>query len=251
MKLLVLALISVLLSLSPACADNLPIKKILFVGNSYTGQNDMPYMVQKILNSNLDKQYGYVTGQIIQGGKKLSDQVKSGEMVEALRQDKYDVVFLQEQSTTLFYSNERPLSAEAFTQLIDEIRKHGAEPVIWSTWPRKPGNEFYQPAGFKNLKTPKDFLDMAFMIDEFSRSISKQTGAAYVPVGGYWAGLMQTSPDLDLYEPDGSHPNVKGSYLAALLIARRLSGSAPQADAWAPAEIDEAQNKILYTALNH
>ena len=44
------------------------------------------------------------------------------------------------------------------------------------------------------------------------------------PVGLAWSRVVRERPELDLFSPDGSHPNSLGSYLAACVIYSTVTG---------------------------
>ena len=75
-------------------SDTITELNVLFLGNSYTYYNNLPYLVQKLANS-----VGLVLNhdQNTPGGAKLKDHV-SGTSISKIRQGGWDVVVLQEQS---------------------------------------------------------------------------------------------------------------------------------------------------------
>ena len=48
-----------------------------------------------------------------------------------------------------------------------------------------------------------------------------------MPAGDAWLAAWRRDPDLRLYGPDGFHPTVLGSYLAALVIYGGLANAPP------------------------
>jgi hypothetical protein len=49
----------------------------------------------------------------------------------------------------------------------------------------------------------------------------------FLPAGEAWRAALRRDPALPLYSPDERHPSAVGSYLAALVIAARLTGVEP------------------------
>ncbi|HEY1212843.1 MAG TPA: hypothetical protein VGE93_04340, partial [Bryobacteraceae bacterium] len=47
------------------------------------------------------------------------------------------------------------------------------------------------------------------------QGLAEATGARVIPVGLAWDQFRRLRPEIDLYEPDGSHPSTIGSYLVA------------------------------------
>lgn len=229
--------------------DSLPEKWILMVGNSYTFANDMPGMLEKMLNADGSRSHTYRISLIAAGGAKLADHVRSQSVAAQLQERSYAFVFLQEQSTTSFYTNEAPRSDAAFGTLIDLARQHGAQPVVFSSWARKAGNIFYtDPRRYSNLLRPRDPKDMTIRLDAVYRQIAGKYGAAYIPLGAYWWSLLQARPQTELYIADGSHPSINGSYLMALLAYRHIAKDIP-ADIWHPAQMEPAYKDMLVNLL--
>ena len=129
------------------------------------------------------------------GGASLAAHWNRGEVQKRLAAQKWNAVVLQDQST-------RPLRAlksmqEHVRRFVDETQTSGAKPYLYMTWARK-----NDPASQANIVT-------AF------QGLAKATGARVIPVGLAWAQFRRLRPEIDLYEPDGSHPSIIGSYLAA------------------------------------
>jgi hypothetical protein len=129
------------------------------------------------------------------GGASLAAHWNRGEVQKRLAAEKWNAVVLQDQST-------RPLRALKSMQVhvrrfVDDIQISGAKPYLYMTWARK-----NDPASQANIVT-------AF------QGLAKASGARVIPVGLAWDQFRRLRPEIDLYEPDGSHPSIIGSYLAA------------------------------------
>lgn len=59
------------------------------------------------------------------------------------------------------------------------------------------------------------------VIDNY-REAAEVNEAILLPVGEVWKAYLEDSGDLDLYGPDGFHPSLKGSKMAAEVIVDRL-----------------------------
>jgi hypothetical protein len=57
------------------------------------------------------------------------------------------------------------------------------------------------------------------------RLAAQDVGGILLPAGDAWLAAWQIDPSLSLYGPDGFHPTVTGSYLAALTIYGGLTGN--------------------------
>lgn len=168
--------------------------RVLFVGNSYTTRNDMPTIVASLLEASIHGMR--VTAETLAfGGASLAAHWNRGEVQKRISVQKWDAVVLQDQST-------RPLRAlksmrEHVRRFVDLIQNSGAMPYLYMTWPRK-----YDPTSLADIATA--YQDLAV-----------ETGAKVIPVGLVWDQFQSLRPGFDLYDPDGSHPSVIGSYLAA------------------------------------
>jgi hypothetical protein len=168
--------------------------RVLFVGNSYTTRNDMPTMLARLLEASIPGMQ--VKAEVLAfGGASLAAHWNRGEVQKRLTDQNWSAVVLQDQST-------RPLRAlksmqEHVRRFVDKIEVSGAKPYLYMTWARKD-----DPASQANIVT-------AF------RGLAEATGARVIPVGLAWDQFRRLRPEIDLYEPDGSHPSVIGSYLAA------------------------------------
>jgi hypothetical protein len=76
------------------------------------------------------------------------------------------------------------------------------------------------------------------------------TGGTVVAAGDGWIAAWAHDASLPLYGPDGFHPSPMGTYLAALMLARHLTGEALPAIAVPGVNADARQLKILDAAAN-
>ncbi len=59
---------------------------------------------------------------------------------------------------------------------------------------------------------------MQFQVDIGYLGIAQELSARVAPVGYAWLLAMDQNPQLDLWQADGSHPSVQGTYLAACVF---------------------------------
>ena len=60
------------------------------------------------------------------------------------------------------------------------------------------------------------------------RAAAKAAEAKILPAGEAWQEALSRDPKIALYQADNLHPTPAGSYLAALVITRGLTGVAPK-----------------------
>lgn len=221
-RLLFLAL--ALCALATAFAADAP-KRILFIGNSYTGVNQLPVVFGEILKS-----AGAGTPVIkssTPGGQTLMQhctvQPKS---LAAIDEGSWDVVVLQGQSQEAARAevNEK-IRADFLAgarQLCERVRAKspGARIYFYETWARHP--DFWTAKDF-NPEVGKDPKEMQARIRKWYAEAAKLCQAtAVVPAGDAWELNDQEPNPLRLHQKDNSHPEFIGTYLNALVFYRVL-----------------------------
>jgi len=184
---------------------NTPLK-ILFVGNSYTYCNELPRLLEALAEA-ADDVPSLATDQITPGGCTLQRHWTETGARAAIARRRHDLVVLQEHSTRPITD---PWLTEKFAGLLHkEIKAAGAETVFYLTWARE-----HLPETQRHLT-------------DTYRRIARACGARVAPVGEAWKRALRARPDLVLHAPDHSHPNRKGSYLAACVFFASLFGRSP------------------------
>jgi hypothetical protein len=198
--------------------------RILFVGNSFTARNDLPGLLTGLAAAR---------GKVIEhrlisvGGASLRTHWNAGEAEKEIRKGKYDYVVLQEQST-LPVKNAKRMHENI--RLFDEVIKEaGAKTVLYLTWARQHAPESQQA------------------ITEAYTSIGKELGATVVPVGVVWQKFLAKHEQPVLYDRDGSHPSLAGSFLAACVFLSVLLDQEPSKDGANVAGLTENPKGLLQT----
>jgi hypothetical protein len=145
---------------------------------------------------------------ITPGGVSLEDQWNGGTAREVLRRGKWDYVVLQQGPST------RPESQADLKKWAaiwgDEIRKHNAAPALYMVWPfRHQGDHGFELAS------------------QSYRAGATAAKGLILPAGEAWREAIRRDPAVGLYTEDDLHPTPAGSYLAALVITRGLTGVQP------------------------
>ena len=86
---------------------------------------------------------------------------------------------------------------------------------------------------------------MQGLVQSGYRQLSKATGVPLVNVGKAWNDVTEAQPGFSLYQADGNHASVHGSYLTALVMFQNLSGLSPETTTWRPSGVDEQQAVYL------
>jgi len=190
--------------LDPAPSEPL---RVLFVGNSLTAMNDLPATVAALARGAGRRPVEYAT--VAPGGVNLEDHWNLTGARDALLAGPWDVVVLQQGPSSLPESQEN-LRTWA-TTWADLARAHGIRPALLTVWP----------------ETERSYAFPAVV--QSYRAASVAARATLLPAGPAWLAAWRRSPKLRLYGPDGFHPSVLGTTLAALVVYTRLTGTPPSA----------------------
>ena len=195
--------------------------KLLFIGNSYTFFNNLPATVCALSARDGEP---WTAERYLRGGAGMRthlcdnfgiaanrgpycqelDPVRVGVLTRLL-ETKWDAVVLQGQSMDTVRT---PDDFFAYGKaLADLVRSSGSGRVLlYQTWARQ------------------HFPEMQCVITRHYDRLAAAAGCEVVRVGEAWARVFAERPDFVLHTPDRSHPNPCGSYLAACMFYRALSG---------------------------
>ncbi len=204
-------------------------KNVLFIGNSYTGYNNMASMVSTCATSAGDA-INFDTH--TPGGSTFLQHSSNSTVQEKIAQGNWDFVVLQEQS-------QRPAFPDAqvanqvypyASQLDSMIRHHNpcAETVFYMTWGRKNGDATNCPT-WPPVCT---YEGMDSLLHLRYKIMAEMNDAIVAPVGAVWNYIRQNHPEIELYNPDESHPSLAGSYVAACCFYTTIFRKTPQAITW-------------------
>lgn len=169
--------------------------RVLFIGNSLTYWNEMPWMTRQVATS-LGAKPPLVTAFNGGSGASLRQHWERGRALRAIRERPWDYVVLQAQSTEIL---RRPDATEKYARLFDEeIRKSGARTVVFLSW------------------IPRDSGSPQSKLTEGYQKLARSIGAIVAPVGVAWERLLRDG--YELFDGSGVHPNLNGSYLAACVF---------------------------------
>ena len=192
-------------------------KRILFIGNSYTYFNDLPSLVQQLAES---AGHEFEVESSTSGGKSLKWHFYNSTAVSRIENESWDFVILQDHSLQAIEEPEKFHSS--ITAFSDRIKGAGATPLLFMTWSRQ------------HLPEMQDAITREYT------SAAKNTSALLAPVGEAWRDALSADEDLILHTSDLTHPNLLGSYLAACVIASTITGIKPSA----PGNICQSTNIV-------
>lgn len=195
-------------------------QRVLFLGNSYTAANNLPQLFASVAASAGD---AAVVDANTPGGFTLQ-----GHTTNAVSQQKlkaggpWDFVVLQEQSQLpSFPPTQVATSVFPFANALADstVAFHPcAEVVFYRTWGRK----FGDAGNCANWPPVCTYAGMDSLLALRYQQMADSNRAWVSPVGEVWRYLRQTQPNLELYDSDGSHPSLLGSYAAAVCFYSTL-----------------------------
>lgn len=197
--------------------------RVLFIGNSYTYANNLPLIFSNLSASG---NKNTVTDISAPGGYSFENHYSNPETISKIKMGNWNFVLLQEQSQMPVIPYYRFNFTYPYAILLDSIIKsYGQQTVFFVTWGREAGGEqcinSYCSPVFINYYHMQDSLTASY------RMIADSVNALTAPAGEAWRIARTLNPLIDLWDSDGSHPSLKGSYLAACLFYKKLFNQSP------------------------
>ena len=218
-----------------SAAGDTPLK-VLFIGNSFTNQNDLPTIF-----GNLVMDAGWQPATVVNAsvvGQTLQYHTTNAATLAQIDAGGWDCVILQEYSTRPTDSpndaNANPAQFKAdATWLYDRVKLTSptAKVVLYATWARQETNSYY-PTYSPDRDTMQAQLNFHYhdaaenYIPAHSTAAVK-TDVLVAPVGEAWH-LNYHGDNVMLHATDKYHPNQAGSYLAGLVIYGTIYGRSGQ-----------------------
>lgn len=172
---------------------------VLFIGNSLTYSNDLPNLVK---TKAAQKGITIEIKMIAKPNYAIIDHWNDGEIQEEIATKKYDFVIIQQGPSSQPYGREVLIEyGEKYSEL---CKNNDAKLCYFMVWPSV---TYYQT--FEGVI--KNYSDAASI-----------NNAILCPVGEVWKEHFDATNNFDYYGPDGFHPSLKGSEIAADVIVRYL-----------------------------
>lgn len=184
-------------------------RKVLFLGNSYTYVNNLPQILEQIAASAGDV---LIYDSNLIGGYTLQDHYGSNISRNKILADNWDYIVLQEQSQRPTFVNPA-LFFNAFLNLSSFISQNKPCSQISSfmTWGYLNGDIQNCPIN----PAVCTYDGMQNLVSDRYMEVSGYHESEVTPVGTVWRYIRANYPAINLYQSDGSHPSLEGSYLAA------------------------------------
>ena len=177
---------------------------VLFIGNSLTYWNEMPWMAEQVAKS-LKLEPALHADSSVRGGASLRYHWEKGRAVRAIREKRYAYVVLQPQSSEIMNEPDETLR---YAKLLDEeIRRSGAKTIIFQTWAPR-GSQHSQAA-----------------YNARYQQLARTLGASIAPVGAAFDAME--AQQLTMIDSSNVHASLAGSYLSACVFVATLYGRSP------------------------
>lgn len=172
--------------------------RVLFVGNSLTYFNEVPWLFSEIVGSRRPEP-PVVARFSGASGMSLEQHWRREEALRLIRTQRWDYVVLQEQSARPLLDPES--HRRYLERFVAEARRRGAAPVIFETWPLS--TDHHKHPGLRARY----------------RQLADELDVPLVPIRTAWETAIAAG--IDLYR-DTNHSNLAGAYLTACVLAAHL-----------------------------
>jgi PKD repeat protein len=197
---------------------------VLFVGNSYTYVNDLPSVFSQLTLSLGDEA---TVDSKTNGGFTFQNQLSDPLTMTKIHAKPWDYVVLQGQSQepSFPFDQVNTQTLPPAVSLADSVYANAfcSQTMYFMTWGRQVGDPQWD-----SINT---FYKMNNRLRNAYVRIADSANASVAPVGVAWKYIIDNHPAINLYSPDGSHPSLEGTYLAACTfyasVYRKNSTGAP------------------------
>lgn len=229
-------------------------KKVLFIGNSYTGVNNLPLMVKNMTESAGDV---LIYDANTPGGYTFEGHSTNATTIQKISAEDWDYVVLQEQSQKPAfpqpYVEENVIPyAESLCTMI-RANNECSEPMFYMTWGRQNGDQ----SNCEYMSWMCSYEGMDDALNASYTNLAEINHAELAPAGAVWRYLRENHPEINLYSGDGSHPSVAGSYAAGCAFYSTIFKKDPTLITWnsslsesVATTIKNAAQTIVYNALD-
>jgi len=212
---------------SCAAQQNKTDKNILFIGNSYTFYNNLQNMVRDLA---IAAGFSPTVYSESRGGETLGGHVLNS--LAAIRSDEWDVVVIQDQSQRpsfpngYVYYNIIPES----TTLVKAINDQNpcTVPVFFQTWGKRDGDS--QNCADGNYLCFFDGIQNR-LTESYNTFAYVNQPAKVAPAGEAFRIYENRGA---LFDSDGSHPSLAGSYLTACTLLETIWGVSCEGNSYQP-----------------
>ncbi len=188
-------------------------EEVLFIGNSHTYYNQgMSTHLRKFRDGDTLK-FDPIIQEIAIGGYSLQDHLGDQATLDKINERSWDVIILQE--NTAVAAEALTSSVAAMQSFSEMVKPKGTKVFLFMTWPYK------------------DRPEMLSGIRKTYQNGVLATRATLIPIGLEWLSIDQNQEvAIDLYDADGVHSRLEGTFYAAAMCYRAIYGKSPSDNAY-------------------
>ncbi len=208
-------IITLLVALVVTGTASATVRKVFFIGNSYTYTNSMPDMLRDFATAKGDT---LVYAMSAPGGYTFQQHTTNTTTISGIFSQPWDIVVLQEQSQMPAFPPAQ-VATDVYpyaTRLDSFINANDTctEVMFMMTWGRRNGDAM-NCASYPVVCT---YAGMQGRLRDSYMQMATDNHASVAPMGSAWKIVIDSFPAIDLYQVDSSHPSVAGSYLQACVF---------------------------------
>ncbi|WDE07496.1 hypothetical protein SG34_011775 [Thalassomonas viridans] len=202
-----------------------PPLKIFFIGNSLTGNNYLPDVLQALARAN---HKALVVGAELRNSTALIEHWQSGLAQQKIKAEKWHFVVLQDASASAIDQPDKTLHyGLLFAQTAVQ---QNSQVLLFNTWAYNGIPDWVDSYRDEQEKAAfKAFVPQMYQqTNALYAKLAQAAGGRVVPVAQAWQRLSQTAPEMMLHLPDKIHPSLQGTYLSALVFYQAIFGELPE-----------------------
>ena len=174
--------------------------KVLFIGNSHTYFNDMPYLFAGLCAA---RGVNVQPTMLTRGGECLKNHAVSEQVLFNIRYGEYDLCVLQEVESAF-------PGEEEYRQSLDKLLEYTRAARL--------------PVGLYENFAPEGKPERQQYLSDIVQRAGRELQLPVAKAGSAFALCQKEHPEIDLYFTDRRHASPAGSYLVALTMLRFLLG---------------------------
>lgn len=198
--------------------------KVLWLGNSYTGVNNLPQLFYDLSLSGGDT---VIFDSNTPGGYTFQGHSTNSTSIQKIYSQSWNYVVLQAQSQEpSFPPAQVQTQTMPYARVLDSLITDNdscTETVFYMTWGRKYGDQS-NCGGYPPLCT---FEGMQARLRESYLQMAADNHAIVAPAGMAWKASWNIDSLINLWSADNSHPSIEGSYLTACVFYATIFRKSP------------------------
>lgn len=194
---------------------------VVFIGNSITFHNDLAAMLVNLASSDPGNRTRLQVKALTSPNATLDELRAKTDVLSWIQAHHVDYAVLQEH--TIWY--DFPFSYDglgAFTAWDEALRPQGVTSLVFEDWADGDGSEIYTNKQYPTFGSTSE-KDAARSANA-TAALGKALGLHVVSVGDAFEAARETNGAPDVWGPDHHHASVAGTYLAAIVFYRFLTG---------------------------